>query len=84
MDWEAKFTNYPSMLIGVNGVPLKYVICEDETPPVAGSKAYANFMDKTIYCTQLAGTYYNADKQTVHQALVSFTTATMLFKQIIE
>ena len=74
MDWEAKFTNYLSVLIGVNGVPLNYVIRENEAPPAAGSKVYANFMDETIYCAPLSGTYYDADKQTVHQAIVSFTT----------
>ena len=74
IDLEENFNNYLSVFIGVNGVPLSYVIRGNEAPPAAGTRAYADFMDETIYCAPLTGTYYDADKQTVHQILVSFTT----------
>ena len=41
MNWEAKFVNYLSVLVGVNDVPLSYVIRENDAPPVAGSRVYA-------------------------------------------
>ena len=56
MNWEAKFVNYLSVLVGVNDVPLSYVIRENDASPVAGSRVYANFMDETIYCAPLTGT----------------------------
>ena len=73
IDWEAKFANYCLVLIGVNGVTLSYVICENDNPPTDG-RQYASFVDETVYCAPLSGSYYDADKQTVYQSLVSFAT----------
>ena len=72
VDWESKFVNYCSTLSGVDGVPLSYVIRDNDGPPPDG-KVYASFLDETIYCEPLNGSYFDADKQVVHQALISFT-----------
>ena len=73
VDWEPKFTNYCSVLQGVNGVPLSYVIRPNDEPPLADTE-YASFLDKTVSCAPLQGSFFDADKQVVHQALLSFTT----------
>ena len=73
IDWESKFTNYLSTLMGVDQVPLSYVIRENDNPPAPGTRTYASFVEETVACAPLAGTYYQADKGTVHQAIVSFT-----------
>ena len=36
IDWKAKFANYCSSLVGVNGVSLSYVIRENDNPPTEG------------------------------------------------
>ena len=71
-DWEPKFENYCSILSGVDGVPLSYVIRDNDNPPPDG-EVYASFLDETIYRAPLSGSYFDADKQVVHQALISFT-----------
>ena len=73
VDWESKFVNYLSTLTGVNGVPLSYIVRENELPPTDG-RVYSNFMEETVYCAPLNGTIFDADKNTVHQAILSFTT----------
>ena len=56
IDWEAKFANYFLGLVGVNGVPLSYVTCENENPPT-DSRKYASFVDVTVYCALFSGLY---------------------------
>ena len=73
IDWEAKFANYCLGLVGVNRVPLSYVIRENDNPPIDG-RQYASFVNETVYCDPLAGSYFEANKQTVHQLLLSFAT----------
>ena len=74
IDWESKFINYLSSLMGIDNVPLSYVIRENKDPPAAGTTTYANFVEETIACAPLEGAFYQADRSTVHQAIVSFTT----------
>ena len=71
-DWEPKFENYLSTILGITGTPLSYVIRKNETPSRIGP--FANFIEECIACAPLKGTLYDADRSTVHQALVSFTT----------
>ena len=47
-EWETRFQNYLSTLIGVNGIPLSYVTRENEIP-IPGA-IYSNFMDETVAC----------------------------------
>ena len=58
----------------MNVVPLRYVIRENENPPIDGSRIYASFIYGKIYCSPLTGTFYDADKYYVHQEILSFTT----------
>ena len=57
----------------MNRVTFSYVICENSNPPTDGQQ-YASFVDETVYCAPLSGSYYDTDRQTVHQLLLLFTT----------
>ena len=61
-----------STIIGVNGIPLSYVLREKDNPDANGG--FHRFIENTIECETLKGDYYEADHHTVNQALVSFTT----------
>lgn len=69
--WEEKFVNYCKSQIGANGIPLSYVIREDDEPDTSGK--YGDFITKTIHCAPLEGEFYEADRMTVFNFLVSFT-----------
>ena len=71
-EWEPKFENYLSTVLGMNGIPLSYVIRRNELP--IRSNTYCDFTEECITCTPLSGVAYEADRSTVHQSLVSFTT----------
>ena len=70
--WEEKFTNYTKAHMGSNGVPLKYVIRENENPDVDGD--YTDFVSKTVACAPLKGEYYLADRMSVFDMIIAFTT----------
>jgi len=70
--WEEKFTNYAKAHIGASGVPLSYVIRENDQPRPTIN--YPDFVAKTIACAPLPGEFYDADKTTVFNMIVSFTT----------
>ena len=72
-EWETKFDNYLSTLIGSNGVPLSYVIRTNDDPP-ADISDLSNWTSRTIACAPLSGTHYEADRYTVYQQILSFTT----------
>ena len=61
------FTNYLSVIPGVNGVPLVYVVCEEEDPEDGAE--YLTFTEQMIACAPLKGQYYEADSHCVHTAL---------------
>lgn len=71
--WEEKFTNYCASHLGANGIPLSYVIRKDDEP-AANPDDYPEFIHRTVACAPLTGEYYNADKLTVFNMIVSFTT----------
>ena len=71
-EWEPKFVNYMSTMLGIDGIPLSYVIREDDAPDQTGP--HPDFVDQCVACAPLTGVAYEADRSTVHQALVSFTT----------
>ena len=66
-DWEPKFENYLSCILGVTGVPLLYVIRKEVLPDRTTS--YADWIEQTIQQAPLDGTAYYADRVTVLQAL---------------
>ena len=72
IEWETKFHNFLLCLIGVAGVPLSYVTRKKEQPD--NGSTYDTFIEETIACAPLSGTFYDADKATVHQHVLSFTT----------
>jgi hypothetical protein len=71
-EWEEKFVNYARSHIGVNGIPLSYVIRENDAPDIGGT--FTDFVNETIACAPLNGEYYNADRLSVFNMIVSFTT----------
>ena len=71
--WEERFVNYTQTQLGSNGVPLSYIIRENDAPALAGG-TFPDFMSQTIECAPLNGEYFEADKRTVFNMIVSFTT----------
>ena len=71
-EWEEKFNNYLRLHLGANGVPLSYVIRENDTPDT--ETVHTDFIRKTTACAPLNGEYYEADRLTVFNFIVSFTT----------
>lgn len=71
-EWEEKFINYARSQLGSNGIPLSYVIRENEQPDT--DAVHPDFVNKTIACAPLAGEYYSADRLAVFNFIVSFTT----------
>ena len=71
--WEERFVNYCQAHLGANGIPLSYIIRENDAPDVAGGP-FPDFLAHSVACAPLTGAYYEADKRTVFQMIVSFTT----------
>ncbi len=71
-EWGEKFSNYLRCHIGSLGVPLSYIIRKNENPDHEGT--YEDFISRTIACAPLSGEYFSADKITVFNMIVSFTT----------
>ena len=69
-EWIAGFENMISTTLGVNGVPLYYVIRENE----ATKPEWQNtFVQKCISCAPLTGPHFEADARKVHHLATSFT-----------
>jgi len=71
IEWDTKFDNYLSTIPGVDGVPLSYVTRVKENPDP--NTVFTSFVEETVAKAPLIGTYFEADRDTVHQAIVSFT-----------
>ena len=67
--WEALIENMLSILIGVRGVPLLYVIREVETPP--DEEEYDTFTARCVARCSLVGPQFEADARKVHQIILS-------------
>ena len=72
--WEERFTNYAQAQLGSNGIPLSYIIRENDAPENAPTEPFPDFISQTISCAPLSGEYFEADKRAVFNMLVSFTT----------
>lgn len=70
--WEEKFLNYAGTHVGANGIPLSYVIRDNDDPDTATE--HSDFIKQTIACAPLSGEYYNADRLSVFNMITSFTT----------
>ena len=69
-EWEPAFVNYLSTIPGVNGIPLSYVVRENEFP-IEGAE-YGSFNEQAIACAPLSGDVFQADARKVHQLIKSF------------
>jgi hypothetical protein len=68
--WNKAFTNYLSVIPGVSGIPLLYVICSNEEPDKDGM--YLSFNKRMIARAPHTGQYYEADSRCVHNLLTRF------------
>ena len=69
---RGKFTSYAGVHLGIGGVPLSYVICKVDL--LVPNATYPDFVTMTIAGTPLAGEYYKANKLTVFNMIITFTT----------
>ena len=69
-EWEKSFGNYLSIIPGVNGVPLSYVVREIEDPDP--DTVYTSFNERMIGRAPLIGQYFVADSRRVHQLLTGY------------
>ena len=73
-DWEPSFVNYLSMIPSVRGVPLSYVVRENDAPN--HETDFGNdFTACSIACAPLDDSSFRADARKVHQLLINFLVA---------
>jgi hypothetical protein len=70
VDWESGLQTLFSIQVGVNGVPLAYVIREEDH--VDGT-VYPSFVEECVARARLDGTEFAEDARTVHQIIQSLT-----------
>ena len=68
--WITGFENMLLTILGVNRVPLSYVVRENTEPTPEG---HGTFIQKCIACAPLTGPHFEADARRVHQVTTSFT-----------
>ena len=73
--WITGFGNKLSTILGVNGVPLSYVVIENPEPTPEGNDT---FVQKCIACAPLSGPHFEAYAKRVHQLATSFTQEKIL------
>jgi len=71
-EWEKAFVNYLSVIPGVNGVPLSYVVRDAVEPEEATE--YQTFNERMIARAPHTGQYYVADSRRVHYLLTGYLT----------
>lgn len=71
--WETRLVNQLSILQGVIGVPLAYVVREDDPNPDP-DRVFGTFTEECIAKCPLIGPSFEADARTVHQLIESYTT----------
>jgi hypothetical protein len=69
-EWEKAFVNYLSVIPGVNGVPLSYVV-RDMAEPEDGVE-YDTFNERMIARAPHTGQYFLADSRRVHNLITGF------------
>ena len=71
IEWSEKLETMLAVMPGVNGVPLSYVIRKkDESDHEEAN--YENFMQYTVACAPLNGTFFEADARRVHQIILGY------------
>jgi hypothetical protein len=69
-EWNKAFTNYLSVIPGVSGIPLSYVVRDNEEPDE--DEMYLSFNERMIAHAPHTGQYYEADSRCVHNLLTGF------------
>ena len=69
-EWEKAFINYLSVIPGVNGIPLSYIV-QEVADPEEGVE-YDTFNERMIARAPLTGQYYLADSRRVHNLLTGY------------
>jgi hypothetical protein len=69
-EWELVFVNYLSVIPGVNGIPLSYVIREEAEPP--NDEEYISFTKRMVQRAPHNGPFYLADARRVHNLITGF------------
>ena len=69
-EWEKAFVNYLSVIPGVNGVPLSYIVREEAEPEEGIT--YETFNERLGARAPLDGQYYLADSRRVHNLLTGY------------
>ena len=69
-EWEKAFTNYLSIIPGVSGIPLSYIVREQDEPNPG--MEYLTFNERMVHRAPLTGQYFIADARRVHNLLVGF------------
>lgn len=69
-EWEKAFTNYLSVIPGVNGIPLSYIVRELDVP-IPGL-VYQTFNERMVNRAPLVGQFFIADTRRVHNLLLGF------------
>ena len=72
-EWEQAFVNYLSTIPGVDGIPLSYIVREDEIDE--DEEEDEDFQARTVRLAPLEGTNFKADAKKVHQLMKSFLNA---------
>ena len=68
--WSRGLNNYLSTILGQDGVPLSYVIREDDEPDREGEEEKDfDFEQMSIKCAPLEGVVYKTDSRKVHQLI---------------
>jgi hypothetical protein len=70
-DWEEKFVNYVQSQLGSNGIPLSYIVRENEQPDI--ETVHPDFIIKTIACATLSGEYNSANRLAVFNFIMSLS-----------
>ena len=73
-EWYPAFVNYLSTIPGVYGVPLSYIVHDNEAPDHMRDFA-GDFTEEIIACAPLNGPKFRADARKVHQLLKNFLMA---------
>jgi len=69
-EWHKAFVHYLSVIPGINGVPLSYVVREEEEPEYGA--VYPTYQQRCIARAPLADAVYIADTRRVHNILRNF------------
>ena len=80
-DWAPSFLKYLRAIPGRDGVPLKYIVRENDLPD---KRPNVNFLDDYIMNAPLTGQVFTIDASEVHTFIVNFITQNEKAESIIK